>query len=301
MELSIERLTKRFGSKVAVNNISVTLQPGVYGLLGANGAGKTTLMRMVCNVLKPTAGKILYDGKEVEQLGETYRSYLGYLPQDFGYYLDFTAKEYLDFIAAVKGIETATAKKKVWELLETVNLSDVAGKKIRTFSGGMKQRLGIAMALINSPELLILDEPVNGLDPMGMVDVRELLRSLCEEDGITILISSHILAELYQLVTDYIIISHGQILETITKEALDEKCSAYILLEVPETKAALKVLAEHGIKSVSNENERIKIYDNVSIKDVARWMFDANVLVTLLMQYEKSLENYYMELLGGEA
>lgn len=135
MELSIECLSKRFGSKIAVNNISVTLQPGVYGLLGANGAGKTTLMRMVCDVLKPTSGRILYNGKEIEQLGEHYRSYLGYLPQDFGYYPDFTAKEYLDFIVAIKGIDTVTAKKKIAELLEIVNLSDVAGKKIRTFSG----------------------------------------------------------------------------------------------------------------------------------------------------------------------
>ena len=117
MELSIECLSKRFGSKIAVNNISVTLQPGVYGLLGANGAGKTTLMRMVCDVLKPTSGRILYNGKEIEQLGEHYRSYLGYLPQDFGYYPDFTAKEYLNFIAAIKGIDTVTAKKQITELL----------------------------------------------------------------------------------------------------------------------------------------------------------------------------------------
>lgn len=118
MELSIECLSKRFGSKIAVNNISVTLQPGVYGLLGANGAGKTTLMRMVCDVLKPTSGRILYNGKEIEQLGEHYRSYLGYLPQDFGYYPDFIAKEYLNFIAAIKGIDTVTAKKQITELLK---------------------------------------------------------------------------------------------------------------------------------------------------------------------------------------
>ena len=149
MELSIECLSNRFGSKIAVNNISVTLQPGVYGLLGANGAGKTTLMRMVCDVLKPTSGRILYNGKEIEQLGEHYRSYLGYLPQDFGYYPDFTA--------AIKGIDTVTAKKQITELLKIVNLSDVAEKKIRTFSGGMKQRLGIAQAVINDPHILVLD------------------------------------------------------------------------------------------------------------------------------------------------
>ena len=136
MELSIEELNKRFGTKSAVSNISVTLQPGVYGLLGANGAGKTTLMRMVCNILKPTSGRILYDGEDINRLEDNYRNLLGYLPQDFGYYPDFTAKEYLEFIAAVKGLEGKKAKKNVAQVLETVNLSDVAAKKIRTFSGG---------------------------------------------------------------------------------------------------------------------------------------------------------------------
>ena len=165
MELSIEELNKRFGTKSAVSNISVTLQPGVYGLLGANGAGKTTLMRMVCNILKPTSGRILYDGEDINRLEDNYRNLLGYLPQDFGYYPDFTAKEYLEFIAAVKGLEGKKAKKNVAQVLETVNLSDVAAKKIRTFSGGMKQRLGIAQAVINNPKILVLDEPTAGLDP----------------------------------------------------------------------------------------------------------------------------------------
>lgn len=138
MELSIEELNKRFGTKSAVSNIFVTLQPGVYGLLGANGAGKTTLMRMVCNILKPTSGRILYDGEDINRLEDNYRNLLGYLPQDFGYYPDFTAKEYLEFIAAVKGLEGKKAKKNVAQVLETVNLSDVAAKKIRTFSGGGK-------------------------------------------------------------------------------------------------------------------------------------------------------------------
>ena len=162
MELSIEELNKRFGTKSAVSNISVTLQPGVYGLLGANGAGKTTLMRMVCNILKPTSGRILYDGEDINRLEDNYRNLLGYLPQDFGYYPDFTAKEYLEFIAAVKGLEGKKAKKNVAQVLETVNLSDVAAKKIRTFSGGMKQRLGIAQAVINNPKILVLDEPTAG-------------------------------------------------------------------------------------------------------------------------------------------
>ena len=194
MELSIECLSKRFGSKIAVNNISVTLQPGVYGLLGANGAGKTTLMRMVCDVLKPTSGRILYNGKEIEQLGEHYRSYLGYLPQDFGYYPDFTAKEYLNFIAAIKGIDTVTAKKQITELLKIVNLSDVAEKKIRTFSGGMKQRLGIAQAVINDPHILVLDEPTAGLDPKERMRFRNLIAELAKDK--IVILSTHIVSDI---------------------------------------------------------------------------------------------------------
>ena len=143
--LKLDKVSKQYKDKKAVKEVSVCFERGVYGLLGANGAGKTTLMRMVCNILKPTSGRILYDGNEIEQLGETYRSYLGYLPQDFGYYPDFTAKEYLDFIAAVKGLDTARTKRKVSELLETVHLSDVAGKKIRTYSGGNVIKLNVKM------------------------------------------------------------------------------------------------------------------------------------------------------------
>ena len=187
---------------------------------------------------------------------------------------------------------------KIRQILVRVGLGDVMHKKAKDFSLGMKQRLGIAQALINSPELLILDEPVNGLDPMGMVDVRNLLRSLCEDDGITIVISSHILAELYQLVTDYIIISHGRIVECISKEELDEKCSAYIIAETPQTDEAVAILEQNGIKSMERIGGEIKIFDDVSTEYIARWLFDGKILVTLLTKYEKSLENYYMELLG---
>ena len=199
MELSIEELNKRFGTKSAVSNISVTLQPGVYGLLGANGAGKTTLMRMVCNILKPTSGRILYDGEDINRLEDNYRNLLGYLPQDFGYYPDFTAKEYLEFIAAVKGLEGKKAKKNVAQVLETVNLSDVAAKKIRTFSGGMKQRLGIAQAVINNPKILVLDEPTAGLDPKERMRFRNLIAELAKDK--IVILSTHIVSELIILQT----------------------------------------------------------------------------------------------------
>ena len=157
MELSIDRLTKHYGRKIAVDRVSATLTPGVYGLLGANGAGKTTLMRMLCAILEPTSGEVRLDGKDVVGMGPEYRDVLGYLPQDFGYYPTYTAAEFLAYIAALKGIPRDRAAKRVQELLGMLDLSAVADKKIKTFSGGMKQRVGIAQALLNNPKVLILD------------------------------------------------------------------------------------------------------------------------------------------------
>ena len=219
MELFIEQLSKRFGSKIAVNGISVSFQPGVYGLLGANGAGKTTLMRMVCDILKPTSGKILCDGEDINRLGDQYRNLLGYLPQDFGYYPDFTAKEYLDFIAAVKGLEPAQAKRKVVEVLETVNLSDVAGKKIRTFSGGMKQRLGIAQAVVNDPQILVLDEPTAGLDPKERMRFRNLIAELAKDK--IVILSTHIVSDIDYIADDILMMKDGRlILNCATEKAI---------------------------------------------------------------------------------
>ena len=297
--LKVNHLTKKYGTKTALKDVSFTVKKGkIYGFIGENGAGKTTTIRAITGLTSVAEGSVEIFGALNQKGLEEARKKMGCLVERPILSLNKTAFDNLRMQQLLFG---QTDDTKIDVILERVGLRDVRNKKVKDFSLGMKQRLGIALALINSPELLILDEPVNGLDPMGMVDVRKLLRSLCEDDGITILISSHILAELYQLVTDYIIISHGQILETLSKEELDNKCSAYILLEAPETQAALKILTEHGIKSVSNENESIKIYDDVSIKDVAKWLFDANILVTLLMKYEKSLENYYMELLGGKS
>lgn len=297
--LKVNHLTKTYGTKTALKDVSFTVKKGkIYGFIGENGAGKTTTIRAITGLTSASEGLIELFGATIGTGLEAARKKMGCLVERPILSLNKTASENLRMQQLLFGQKDVA---KIDKILERVGLGDVRNKKVKDFSLGMKQRLGIALALINSPELLVLDEPVNGLDPMGMVDVRELLRSLCMDDGITILISSHILAELYQLVTDYIIISHGRILETLTKEELDAKCLAYIILEAPETQDALKVLAEHGVKLVANENETIKIYDDVSIKDVAKWMFDADVLVTLLMKYEKSLENYYMELLGGES
>ena len=209
MELSLDRLTKQYGRKIAVDCVSATLKPGVYGLLGANGAGKTTLMRMLCAVLESTSGEVLLDGKEVTSIGADYRNVLGYLPQDFGYYPNYTAVEFLMYIAALKGIPKNVAKKRVTELLEVVDLSHVANKKVKTFSGGMKQRVGIAQAIVHNPPFVVLDEPTNGLDPNQIVEIRNLIKEIAEDHSV--LLSTHILSEVQATCNDIRMIEHGKV------------------------------------------------------------------------------------------
>lgn len=294
--LRVNNLTKTYGDKTALRDVSFTVEKGkIYGFIGENGAGKTTAIRAITGLTCATGGSVELFGKSSRKGLEEARKKMGCLVERPILSLQKTAFENLKTQQLLFGQNDSG---KIEQLLHRVGLGDVMHKKAKDFSLGMKQRLGIAQALINSPELLILDEPVNGLDPMGMVDVRNLLRSLCEDDGITIVISSHILTELYQLVTDYIIISHGQIVECISKEELDEKCSAYIIVETAQTDEAVTILEENGVKSMARNGGEIRIFDDVSTEDVAKWLFDEKILVTLLTKYEKSLENYYMELLG---
>lgn len=210
MELKTIELTKKYGPKTAVNHFSITLTNGVYGLLGANGAGKTTLMRLLCGLQTPTLGRILLNGQSIGNLGEKYRSLLGYLPQHFGYYPDFTAKDFLLYIAAVKGLNDRKAKAKTEELLESVGLSAESRRKIKTFSGGMKQRLGIAQAMLNVPRILILDEPTTGLDPKERVRFRNLI-SAFSKDRIVVL-STHIVSDVEFIAEKILMMKSGQII-----------------------------------------------------------------------------------------
>lgn len=208
MELVIDRVSKQYGSKIAVDRISLKLQKGVYGLLGANGAGKTTLMRILCGILKPTGGSVSLDGMDVST--EEYRTRLGYLPQDFGYYPDFSGRKFLLYMAALKGLDKGQAKKKTAELLKLVGLEEVCGKKIKTYSGGMKQRLGIAQALLGDPALLILDEPTAGLDPRERVRFRDMIAQLGKSN--IVLLSTHIVSDIEHIADVVLMMKDGQLI-----------------------------------------------------------------------------------------
>lgn len=224
MELIVEQLTKQYENKIAVDHVNLHLTEGVYGLLGANGAGKTTLMRMLCGILKPTGGTIKFDGLDVAS--EEYCARLGYLPQDFGYYPEFSGVDFLMYMASLKGLRKPHDKRKVKELLELVSLSDVANKKIRTYSGGMKQRLGIAQALLNSPQIVILDEPTAGLDPKERVHFRNLLAGLGKSS--IVLLSTHIVSDIEHISDTVLMMKSGQIIYSGMTSAVDDLEAFYL-------------------------------------------------------------------------
>lgn len=218
MELRFENVSKIFGEVHAVDHVTYTMSKGVYGLLGLNGAGKTTLMRMLCTVTSPTEGIITWNGNDIFKLGEKYRGKLGYLPQDFGYYPNLTVYDYLMYIASIKGLRPIAAKSRGSELLEQVGLKKYKKRKMKTLSGGMLRRVGIAQAMLNDPQILVLDEPTAGLDPNERIRFRNLISELSEER--LVLLSTHIVSDIEFIANEIIMMKDGRFCYTGTSEQL---------------------------------------------------------------------------------
>ncbi len=250
MELVIDRITKQYKNKIAVDRLSLKLSAGVYGLLGANGAGKTTFMRMICGILKPSGGEVKFDGIDVSE--ESYRDALGYLPQDFGYYPEFSAQDFMYYMASLKGLTKTQAKAKTKELFEVVSLSEVAKKKIKTFSGGMKQRLGIAQALLNNPKILVLDEPTAGLDPKERVRFRNLISELGKDR--IVLLSTHIVSDVENIANTILVMKDGQLLHSGSLDEIIKAISGKVFEMCVTNKEAEELTALYPVINIRSEN-----------------------------------------------
>lgn len=250
MELKITDLTKEFSGTRAVDSVNETLGRGVYGLLGVNGAGKTTLMRMLTTLLQPTSGSVFWDGEDIFAMEGRFRNLLGYLPQDFGFYPNFTVGEYLLYIASIKGLRPAVAKQRVKELLAQVGLSKARNKKMKNLSGGMKRRAGIAQAMLNDPKLLILDEPTAGLDPNERIRFRNLISELAEER--VVLLSTHIVSDVEYIAGKILLMKDGRIAVSGTAQELIASMPEQVwVCRVPKARidAYLKALKVSNVKT----------------------------------------------------
>jgi ABC-2 type transport system ATP-binding protein len=298
--LKTENLTKSYHSINALHNVSVTLEAGkIYGLIGQNGAGKSTFMRLIAGLVFPTSGSLELFGGSGEKALQLQRKRLGNMIEYPSVISTMTAKENLRMRRIMRGIPD---KKIEDELLELVGLTDTGNKKAKNFSLGMKQRLGIAVALLGNPELLILDEPINGLDPLGVVEIRNLLIKLCEERQMTILISSHNLPELYQTATDYIIIHKGEIKQSITLAELKERCRHHLLISSTEPEKLARVLDMklNTQNFTVMPNKAIKLYDYLNEKErVAKLLFENGIIVTNFSNQGDTLEDYFISVIGG--
>lgn len=251
MELKVENLTKDFGDFTAVNHLSLTMTSGVYGLLGINGAGKTTLMRMLCTLLKPSEGQITCNGEDIFKLDADYRKLLGYLPQDFGFYPEFTVQDYLLYIATLKGIKSSVAKKRVKQLIVQVGLSKVANRKMKKLSGGMKRRAGIAQAMLNNPKILILDEPTAGLDPNERIRFRNLLSELSEDR--MVLLSTHIVSDVEYIANEILLMKDGRLIHRGTSEELICSMTENVWRCSVEKRQVPSVLKTYKVSNVKSE------------------------------------------------
>ena len=298
--LKTYNITKKYGEQLAVDNVNMTIKKGdIYGFIGQNGAGKTTLIRLITGLIHKSGGEIELLGANEENELNKARTMVGSLIESPSLYTNMTARENLEVSRLVRNIP---GKKCIDEVLELVGLKDVEKKKVKNFSLGMRQRLGIANALMGNPKLLILDEPINGLDPMGIVEIRELLKKINKEKDMTILISSHILSELSELATTYGIISNGKLIEEITAKQLSEKCRQYIDLKVDDTARAVILLErELGINDYEVlEDSNIKVFSNLdNVGEINSLLSRSGIIVESISVKGENLEEYFMNKVGG--
>ena len=298
--LKTYNITKKYGEQLAVDNVNMTIKKGdIYGFIGQNGAGKTTLIRLITGLIHKSSGEIELLGVNEENELNKARTMVGSLIESPSLYTNMTARENLEVSRLVRNIP---GKKCIDEVLELVGLKDVEKKKVKNFSLGMRQRLGIANALMGNPKLLILDEPINGLDPMGIVEIRELLKKINKEKDMTILISSHILSELSELATTYGIISNGKLIEEITAKQLSEKCRQYIDLKVDDTARAVILLErELGISDYEVlEDSNIKVFSNLdNVGEVNSLLSRSGIIVESISVKGENLEEYFINKVGG--
>lgn len=299
MEYVIEtkNLTKKYGNSTVVDNINLHVPKGkIYGLLGRNGAGKTTTMKMMLNLIKVTKGNINLFGEDFRN-NNLYKK-IGSIIETPGFYQNLTTRDNLNILAKLHG---NISKKEIQEALEIVGLHTEEKKTFSNFSLGMKQRLGIAAAIMHNPELLILDEPINGLDPIGISEIRSFLLKLSHEKGVTIFISSHVLSEIEQIADVIGVMNNGKLIEEVNILELQDKLKHYIEITVSDTKSAEKILKDNfSIKDYSIIDNNIYIYDsNKSISDINRSLVQNGISVTKLNPCKETLEAYFENLIGG--
>lgn len=287
MELRLDRLTKQYKQKLAVDRVDLELKCGVYGLLGANGAGKTTLMRMICDIQEPTSGEIFYNGRNIHDMGEEYRDILGYLPQNFGYYPEFTAYKFLLYIASLKGLGKKQASVRALYLLDVVGLADEKNRKIKTFSGGMKQRLGIAQAMLGDPKLLILDEPTAGLDPKERVRFRNLISSFSKDK--IVLLSTHIVSDVEYIADEILVMKDGRLIHRGAPEVVTQEVKGRVWECKVDIKDAERYIEQYNVGNLKNTGDQtiLRIISDVKPMENAA-------------EAEPALEDLYLYYFNGQ-
>lgn len=297
--LQTKGLTKSYGKFTALNGADMTVfHEDIYGLIGRNGAGKTTLMKIVTGLTEKTDGEFEIFGKK-GAAAEKERNRIGCLIENPSFFSNLTGYQNLKYYCYQKGI---TDLKQIDEALELVNLTEAGKKKFKTYSLGMKQRLGIAFAMLDNPDIMVLDEPINGLDPIAISELRDTFRKLNRERGITLIISSHILSELYAVANRFLFIDHGKVLKEVTKQELDLECSRCIVLKVSDTKQCAAVLEQQGITDYKViDSTEVRVYqEGISPKDVNKHLIKNDVDVDELYESGVSLEDYFKQLIGEE-